>query len=135
MLRDDRQCDDSEHDESDALNLVNVFHVDQCDECEMNLYLQVLQTSCAGEVLSKFFTYYYVLVYREEIVTEPSKILDPPTPILVPRTLDSHTDVPNSLIGPGPCIFFNISQERISHFTDITHIGVKEKRVTITYFT
>jgi hypothetical protein len=53
-------------------------------------------------------------------VTEPPKILGPPTAVLVPRTLGSHIDAPNSLTGPGSCIFFNIFQERTSHITDIT---------------
>jgi hypothetical protein len=54
-------------------------------------------------------------------MTEPPKILGPPTPVLVPKTLDSHADAPNILPRPSSRIFFNISQERISHFTDITH--------------
>jgi transposase InsO family protein len=68
----------------------------------------------------------------EEFVTEPPKILGPPTAVLVPRNLDSHADAPNSFIGPDSCIFFNLSQERISDFIDITQIEVKAERVTIT---
>jgi hypothetical protein len=68
------------------------------------------------------------------VVIEHPKILGPPTTVLVPRTLDSHVDAPNSLIGSDSYIFFNISQERISHFIDITYIRVKAERVTITYF-
>jgi formaldehyde-activating enzyme involved in methanogenesis len=65
-------------------------------------------------------------------VIEHPNILGPPATVLVPRTLDSHVDKPNSLIGPDSYIFFNISQERISHFIDITYIRVKAERVTIT---
>jgi hypothetical protein len=64
--------------------------------------------------------------------TEPLKILGPPTVVFVPTNLDSHADAPNSLTGPDSCIFFNTSQECTSHFTDITHIEVKAKRVTVT---
>jgi hypothetical protein len=52
-------------------------------------------------------------------VTEPSKILGSPTAVLVPTTLDSHADAPNSSTGPSSCIFL-ISQVRTSHITDIT---------------
>jgi hypothetical protein len=53
------------------------------------------------------------------VVMEPPKILGPPTAVLVPRTLDSHANAPNSLTGPSSCIF-SISQERSSHITNIT---------------
>jgi hypothetical protein len=53
-------------------------------------------------------------------VMESPKILGPSTPVLVPRTLDSHADAPNSLTGHGSCIFLNITRERIFHFTYIT---------------
>jgi hypothetical protein len=39
-------------------------------------------------------------------VTDPLKILGPPTDVLVPRTLDSHADAPNSSTGPDSCISF-----------------------------
>jgi hypothetical protein len=62
-------------------------------------------------------------------LTEPPKILGPPTIVLVPRTIDSHADAPNSSTGPDSCIFFDISQERISHFTDIKHNRSKSRKI------
>jgi hypothetical protein len=53
-------------------------------------------------------------------VMEPPEILGPPTAILVPRSLESHTDAPNSSTWRNSCIFFHISQEHTSHITDIT---------------
>jgi hypothetical protein len=61
-------------------------------------------------------------------VTEPPKILGPPTFVLVPRTLDSHADAPNSSTGLDSCIIFNISQEHTSHFTDITYNLCKSRK-------
>src|SRR5688572_23771111 len=61
-------------------------------------------------------------------VTEPPKILGPPIDGLVRRTLDSLVDAPNSSTGPTSCIFFNISQERTSHITDITQHRSKSRK-------
>jgi hypothetical protein len=49
-----------------------------------------------------------------------------------PKDLRKTCRCSQQLDMPGLCIIFNISQERISHFTNITHSRVKVERVTIT---
>jgi hypothetical protein len=66
-----------------------------------------------------------VLVVIIYVVTEPPKILDPPTDVLVLRTLDSHVGAPNSSIGPDS----HISQERSFHITDITYHQSKSGKI------
>jgi hypothetical protein len=72
------------------------------------------------------------------LVTEPPKILGPPTAVLVPRTLDSHADAPNSLTGPSACIFFHISQHQGKSGKDYNNLIYIEKynieRVIITIY-
>ena len=65
-------------------------------------------------------------------VTEPPKILDPPTDVLVTRTLDSHAGAPNSSTRPDSCIFIT-SPKSVHLISQTLHtIGVKAERVTIT---
>jgi hypothetical protein len=51
-------------------------------------------------------------------VTEPLKLLGPPTVVLVPWTLDNHTGAPELLDKFGIC-FLNLSQERFTRHADI----------------
>jgi hypothetical protein len=68
-------------------------------------------------------------------VTEPPKSLDPPTVVLVQRTLDNPAGAPESLDKFGIC-FSYLSQERFTCHADITNhrrCGSAEA-VTINYF-
>jgi hypothetical protein len=66
------------------------------------------------------------------LVTKPPKILGPPTDVLVPRILDSHTDAPNSLTKPDSSISFT-SLKSVHPISQTLHtIGVKAERITIT---
>jgi hypothetical protein len=53
-------------------------------------------------------------------VTEPPKSLGPPTVVLVQRTSDNPAGVPESLDKFGIC-FSYLSQERFTHYADITN--------------
>jgi hypothetical protein len=55
-------------------------------------------------------------------VTEPPKLLGPPTVVLIQRTSDNPTGVPESLDKFGIC-FSYLSQERFTRHADITSIG------------
>jgi hypothetical protein len=60
-------------------------------------------------------------------VTEPSKILGPPTYVLVLRTSDSHVGALNGPTGPVICIF-HTSPKSAYPITQTLHtIGVSEK--------
>jgi hypothetical protein len=52
-------------------------------------------------------------------VTEPPKLLGPPTVVLVQRTSDNPVGTPESLDKFGIC-FSYLSQERFTRHTDIT---------------
>ena len=60
-------------------------------------------------------------------VTEPPKLLGPPTVVLVQRTSDNPVGAPESLEKFGIC-FSYLSQERFTRHTDITSIGVTRMR-------
>jgi hypothetical protein len=67
-------------------------------------------------------------------VTEPSKVLGPPTDVLVIRTLDNHVDARNHLTSSVICIMI-ISPKSASPITQTLHIvrvKNKRKRITIT---
>jgi hypothetical protein len=60
-------------------------------------------------------------------VTEPPKSLGPPTVVFVQQTSDNPAGVPESLDKFGIC-FSYLPQERFTHHTDITSIGVTKMR-------
>jgi hypothetical protein len=61
-------------------------------------------------------------------VTEPSKVLGPPTDVLVLRTSDSHADAPNDSASSVICILI-ISPKSASPITQTLHIiGVENER-------
>ena len=68
-------------------------------------------------------------------MTEPPKLLGPPTVVLVQRTLDNPVDAPELLEKFGICISY-LSQERFTRHADITTHRRNEyaEAVTITYF-
>jgi hypothetical protein len=60
-------------------------------------------------------------------VTEPPKVLGPPTYVLVLRTLDSHAGALNGLVGSITCISI-ISPKSVYPITQTLHaIGVSRK--------
>jgi hypothetical protein len=69
------------------------------------------------------------------IVIEPSKLLGPPTVVLVQRTSDNPAGAPESLDKFGICIPY-LSQERFTRHADITiHRRYENaEAVTIIYF-
>jgi hypothetical protein len=62
-------------------------------------------------------------------VTEPPKILGPPTDVLVLKTLDNHAGAPNGSTGPVSCICFT-SPKSIHPIAQTLHtIRVKAKEL------
>jgi hypothetical protein len=69
-------------------------------------------------------------------VTEPPKLLGPPTVVIVLRTLDNPAGAPDYLTS-SVSVFFYLAQECFTRHTDITTHRRNEyaEAVTITYFT
>jgi hypothetical protein len=68
-----------------------------------------------------------VATINTDSVTEPPKILGPPTDVLVLRTLDIHVGTLNGSAGPITCISITLPKSAYPITQTLHTIGVKRK--------